>query len=331
MLKKLIFLFIVLSFIGFNSYSIKTNRIQKPINSTVQVDSNITFKKDYPIALVGDLQRTTVWELMIGREQNEVERKKIIENIALHNPAALILLGDMVSNGSDIKEWDYLHNLLKPIVSQDIPVIPVLGNHEYWGDNTIALNNARQNFPVFQKSHWYSKIYGDIVFIILDSNRYDLMEDNWTRERRWFENALNYYDSNGDIKGIIVCLHHPPYTNSLVTGDNIDVQEAFVEPFLESQKTLAMISGHAHTYERFQKKGKMFIISGGGGGPRVLLKTGSNIHKDIVNLPQLRPFNYLLLYPKPDGVQITAKGLEKGESQFIILDNFTIPFKNIPY
>ena len=151
MLKKLIFLFIVLSFIGFNSYSIKTNEIEKPINSTVQEDSNITFKKDYPIALVGDLQRTTVWELMIGREQNEMERKKIIENIALHNPAALILLGDMVSNGSDIKEWDYLHNLLKPIMSKDIPVIPVLGNHEYWGDNSIALNNAKTKFSYFPK------------------------------------------------------------------------------------------------------------------------------------------------------------------------------------
>jgi predicted MPP superfamily phosphohydrolase len=138
MFKKLFFLLITLSFIGFNSYRIKVDRIQKPINSNVLKDSIINLKGNNPIALVGDLQRTTIWELMIGREQNDSERKKIIENIALENPAALILLGDMVANGADVKEWDYLHNLLKPIVNENIPIIPVLGNHEYWGDNNCT-------------------------------------------------------------------------------------------------------------------------------------------------------------------------------------------------
>ena len=328
MSKKYFFLFFLFSFVGFNSSVEKPAGIPDPIDTLSLQDSVIFQQKNNPVAIVGDLQRTTTWELMIGREQNDPERKKIIQNIALENPAALILLGDMVSEGTDVKEWDYLRDLLIPVKNENIPIIPVLGNHEYRGDDSVALYYAEQCFPIFQKSHWYIKLYGDIVFIILNSNRDDLMETVWLKERKWFENTLNYYDSDPSVKGIIVCLHHPPYTNSIVTGDNINVQEAFVQPFVNSKKTLAMISGHAHTYERFYDKGKMFIVSGGGGGPRVLIKTGLNVHKDLINLPPVRPFNYLLLYAKSGGIEITARGLDKDSSKFFTIDNFTIPFKN---
>ena len=326
MLKKILFLFLLYSSVSFKAY-----KIEGLPNTTVKQDSIIAVKDNSPIAIVGDLQRTTIWELMIGREQNEFEREEIIKNINAENPAALILLGDMVSDGSDIKEWNYLENLLKPIKDEKVPIVPVLGNHEYWGNNMIALHNADRFFPIFQKSHWYCKIYGDIVFVILDSNKSDLLDIAWTNERRWFENTLKYYDADSLIKGIVVCLHHPPYTNSIVTGDDINVQEAFVESFLNSSKTLAMISGHAHTYERFEKKGKMFIVSGGGGGPRALLKTGLDVNKDLVNLPPLRPFNYLLFYLKPDGIEITTKGLNKDSSHFFTIESFSMPFNKSSY
>ena len=72
----------------------------------------------------------------------------------------------------------------------------------------------------------------------------------------------------------------------------------------------------------------MFIVSGGGGGPRVKLKTGLNTHKDLSDLPQLRPFNYLLLYLNPDGIKIVARGLDKDSSQFHTIDDFSIRFNH---
>jgi Icc-related predicted phosphoesterase len=327
MIKKfLLFTFILFSFAGISSIKILQNKPLSPIYSSLLTDSLITPVKNLPVALVGDLQRTTVWELMIGREQNDAEREKIIKNIAMEKPGALILLGDMVSNGADVNTWLYLKNLLKPVSKENIPIIPVLGNHEYWGDDSAALHNAGKVFPVFQKTHWYFVRYRNIVFIILDSNRDNLTGNEWSVQKEWFENKLKYFDSDPSVKGIIVCLHHPPYSNSLVTGDNINVQDAFVQPFLDSKKTMAMITGHVHTYERFIKKGKTFIISGGGGGPRVMLKTGPNTHKDLVNLPSPRPFNYLLLYQESAGISIVVRGLHKGSSKFYTIENFSIPF-----
>ena len=326
-MKKLVLIFLViLSFAGINSLSIKGNKSLSPVYSSISQDSLITPVKTVPVALVGDLQRTTVWELMIGREQNDAERVKIIKNIAYENPGALILLGDMVSNGSDVNEWIYFKNLLEPVIKKNIPIIPVLGNHEYWGNDSAALYNAGQVFPVLQKKHWYFITYGNIVFIILDSNKDNLTGNEWSEQIKWLENKLKYYDSDSSVKGIILCFHHPPFTNSIVTGDNINVQEAFVQPFLNSKKTIVVINGHAHTYERFLKNGKMFVVSGGGGGPRVLLKTGANIHNDLVNLPSPRPFNYLLLYQESAGITIVVKGLNKGSSKFYTLDDFSIPF-----
>lgn len=326
MIKRILLLLAVFSFVSLNIFKIQKSLSR--IDSSSAQDSIITLKKNVPVALVGDLQRTTVWELMIGREQNDIEREKIIKNIAAEDPSGLILLGDMVSDGSNIYEWIYLNNLLKPVLNKNIPIIPVLGNHEYWGNNSEALHNAGQVFPVFRLTHWYIKRYGEVVFVILDSNKDDLSEKAWSNERRWFENKMKYYDSDPSVKGIIVCLHHPPYTNSIVTGDNVNVQKAFVRPFLNSEKSLAMITGHAHTYERFYINGKMFIVSGGGGGPRVKLKTGLNTHKDLSDLPQLRPFNYLLLYLNPDGIKIVARGLDKDSSQFHTIDDFSIRFNH---
>jgi hypothetical protein len=93
---------------------------------------------------------------------------------------------------------------------------------------------------------------------------------------------------------------------------------------------LAFISGHAHTYERFLKNEKMFIISGGGGGPRVTLNTGLECHTDLYKGKSPRPFNYLLLTETNDGVNFTVKGLNKNGKDFFILEEFNLSYPNNP-
>ncbi|MFN8370847.1 MAG: hypothetical protein U0T83_09525 [Bacteriovoracaceae bacterium] len=57
---------------------------------------------------------------------------------------------------------------------------------------------------------------------------------------------------------------------------------------------MALFAGHAHGYEHFKKEGRDFIVSGGGGGPRVKLKVETKArHQDLFSGPSPRPFNYL--------------------------------------
>ncbi len=325
MFKKSLFIIILFALLGFQSELPPI--IPAPLNQGNSFFTDSSDSVNYaPIAVVGDLQRTSLWEILMGREQNDSERVKIVKSIAKSKPGVVILLGDMVFEGDNYDHWKYFDKLIKPIKKEHIPIYAVLGNHEYWGHDYRAMQNVSARIPQLRKKHWYTEIYHGVAMLFLDSNDDEYTEEDWEKQKNWYEHQLNKLDADPSIKGIFVFMHHPPYTNSLVTGDEIQVQLTFVPAFVKSKKTMALVSGHAHTYERFIKEGKTFIVSGGGGGPRVLLKEGGEFHHDLYHGSNPRPFNYLLLNIKRDGVDITVKGLSKGKSKIFTMEEFLLPF-----
>src|SRR5206468_5236829 len=113
--------------------------------------------------------------------------------------------------------------------------------------------------------------YGALTLLFLDSNERFLEPFAWREELEWYAAALARSDADPSVAGVLVLLHHPPYTNSTVTRDELHVQRDLVPPFAAAKKTLAMLSGHAHSYERFSRGGKTYVVTGGGGGPRAAL------------------------------------------------------------
>ena len=316
------FLLITVVFYLFYSINNKNNFLinyEKP-------KASVPIYSSQPLAIVGDLQRTSFYELLIGREQNDSERTKIVYAIADENPAAFVILGDMVFDGSNSKDWEIFNSLIKPITKKNIPIFPVIGNHDYWGNNNKAMRNLAKQFPVFLSTHWYTQIYDSLALIFLDSNESDLTETGWKLEHDWLIKTVSIFDTSEEIKGIIIFDHHPPYTNSTVTSDEVNIQNNFLPAYYNSKKCILFISGHAHTYEHFFIKDKNFIVSGGGGGPRVKLKSGNDAHKDLYTGVSPRPFNYLLINKEPDGIKVIVKGLNKGRSKFFTMAEFKILF-----
>ena len=78
-----------------------------------------------------------------------------------------------------------------------------------------------------------------------------------------------------------------------MVGPDKQVEAYFANAYLQFDKTMFFFSGHAHTYERFGLKGKFFIVSGGGGGPRHKVKNDSVRHRypDLFPGPELRYFH----------------------------------------
>jgi predicted phosphohydrolase len=290
-----------------------------------QFKSEIALSQDGCFAIVGDLQLKSRLELW--RQSNGPERAQIIRQITQEAPDFLAIVGDLVFCGSSRSHWAEFDYLTIPLHEAAIPVLPLLGNHEYWLSRQSALTHFFARFPHLQGRHWYSLSYGQLGLIFLDSNVRCLRASQWQEQLAWYRQELERFEQDQEIAGVLVMLHHPPYTNSMLTPDGLHVQRSFVPAFMRAHKTLAMISGHVHSYERFERTGKTFLVTGGG-GPRIKLATGPRRRHpdDLFDGPAWRHFHFLRLTLAPTGLRVEMRGLREHESEFETLDSFTSPW-----
>ena len=278
-----------------------------------------------PFAVIGDTQDTLFWEKwFLLRESNPVERAALFSHLAAHRPEFLVHLGDLTCDGGSEARWrefDRLTEVLRGIV----PLLPVMGNHDYWLSRARADRQLHVRFPQLRPRPWYTRAYGRLALVVLDTNARVLSSQEWQEQQAWYGTTLAACDKDPAIAGVLVFAHHPPYTNSTVTRDDAAVQRAFVPALAGSRKTLAMISGHTHAYEHFLEQGKHFIVAGGGGGPRVRLRSGMHqVHQDLCLGAAPRPFHFLWMTPVADGVRVEVKGLEKGATALQEMDQFDL-------
>ena len=124
---------------------------------------------------------------------------------------------------------------------------------------------------------------------------------------------MDSLDSDQSVKAIIVCTHHPPYSNSMTVGSSEEVQELIVPSFEKTRKSKLFISGHSHNLEYFSgKSGKHFLIIGGGGGlTQPLLPPARRNYDDLVN-PATKPlYFYLVIERNGNWLTLTARGIKR--------------------
>jgi predicted MPP superfamily phosphohydrolase len=277
--------------------------------------------QDESFLLLGDTQQTFFLERwLLRRESNGPESARLLTDAARERVAFLVHLGDLVTVGSSGSSWEAFDRLLAPVREAGIPVFPVLGNHDYWGRNSSALREAGERFPELRgDARWHSARKGSLGLVWVDTNRGAMSGERWRRQLAWYPRAVAELEADPLVRGILVFGHHPPFTNSKVTGDETHVQHAFLPALLEASKGLGMFSGHAHGYERFEHEGRAFVVSAGAGGPRVKLRSGaSQRHADL---------NYGVATPDASGVAFEVRGFERGEGEARRLDTFRLDYR----
>ena len=123
-----------------------------------------------------------------------------------------------------------------------------LGNHDVESQERIsAINTAFGNPPSWATIEW-----GDTEILILDSN--DVASPA----------QLSYLESEMERieEPTIVVFHHPPFSCS----DHVD-NEAVKAEWLPrfDDDVILVLSGHSHTYQRFEEGGVRYLVTGGGG------------------------------------------------------------------
>jgi Icc-related predicted phosphoesterase len=255
---------------------------------------------DGSIVVVGDTQRTYWAEQWFAfREQNETERQALLTRMACEErPSVVLHVGDMVSYGSSSSEWEYFDRLFAPLRTRKIHVYPVMGNHDYWGSDETALANVRARFPELAPHTYYTIEHAGLGLVFLDSN----LEGEAAREQtRWFGERLDHLQKT--TAGIVVLTHHPPFTLGEHRDGDRFVDTRALDLFFAHDKALLFLSGHVHGYERFTKRGRTFVVTGGGGGPRVNYRDASEASRQDPELEmgyrglgvEKRPLHYVVL------------------------------------
>jgi hypothetical protein len=278
--------------------------------------------------VIGDLQSTMTVEAW--RESNDPERRHLLPEVARRNPAFVVMVGDLVSWGGSSGRWEEFDENTKGLRTRAIAVLPVPGNHDYFGDAELGLYFA--HFPGISGKRWYERRYGPLALVFLDSNAGELDPSAWSAQRSWYESALDRLENDDRVRGVLVFLHHAPFTNSSIVDDDVHVLDAFVPGFMKSRKTLAMLTGHAHGYERFERQGKAFVVTAGGGGPRSALRQGDERRHldDLFHGPPLRHFNFVEFTLESKALHAVVVGLPKGGTTFCQMEEFDLPWSGGP-
>src|SRR5215510_120714 len=219
-----------------------------------QFDSGPIYVQRGRFAIVGDLQPTS--RLEVWRQSNAQAGRQLIHQIVAERPDFLAMVGDLVLWGASAAAWATFDELALPLWQAGVPILPLLGNHDYGLARHAGLSHFFSRFPQLGRRHWFSTTYGPLGLIFLDSNVRRLPAAQWDAQVQWYRQELERFERMAHILGVLVLLHHPPYTNSPLVSDGLAVQQTFVPPFLQAHKTLAMMAGHVHSYERYDRAGK---------------------------------------------------------------------------
>jgi len=281
--------------------------------------------------VIGDTQTTSYIECIMGREVNHNHTIQMMHDIAIRQPAFLVHLGDLVFNGSKQNHWQRFDSIIEPLNQRTIPIFPVLGNHEYWGNNIQADRNVVHRFPILQDQTWYAHQYQQLGLIWLNSNRTELSRHEWSQQLDWLDTTVTAFDAQDDIKALVVFTHHAPFTNSPVVNPNLHVRRDFVGRFCESKKAGVMMTGHAHGYERFSgdvhatcDERVIFMITAGGGGPRPDSPSTSQRHAEQFTQPWPRPLNFVEIAHTQTQITLTVHGITHNTRQTEIIDVVTL-------
>jgi hypothetical protein len=232
----------------------------------------------------------TVFAVIGDYGMDNANEAAVAELVASWGPAYIITTGDdyyAPAGGSGTGRYDestgaYYGAWLKDITTTGTrcpvglaPVnafFPSMGNHDY-SDATPAPDSYLTYFALpgadFTSSsgneRFYDFVAGPVHFFVLDSCSQEPSGTSSTSAQAlWLQARLAASTSAWNI----VYDHHPPYSSDASHGSTAYMQWPFAAWGAD-----AVISGHAHSYERIVRDGIVYFVNGLGGASRYAFGT----------------------------------------------------------
>ena len=240
-----------------------------------------------------------------------------------------INMGDLVDNGASFYQWQAWLEGAKPLLPL-IPIAPIEGNHEAYSLEWeftlptlyLALFDLPQNGAKDLLGQTYSFDYGDVHFVVLDSQEKELdayQPDLTAKQIPWLNQDL----AATTKKWKIILIHRGLFSHPDTANLN-NLGKAFI-PIFDQHHVDIVFSAHIHSYGRTKplyqgvpaENGTIYI-STGRSGDKTWESSLAKPYEVIFDRALDQP-NYLILNVTSNTLTVTA---QKQDST--IIDTFEI-------
>ena len=236
-----------------------------------------------PIVMIayGDMRFTNPTETSAS---SPAARRALIAKVAAEHPQAIFLNGDIPLRGTSA-DYDVYRSETELWREQQLRIYPALGNHEFSKcDPAQCLEYWWSAFPELRDRRWYSVALGDnFLALTLDSNT-SLLPGS--EQRAWLERQLEHLSKQ--VQFVLIVMHHPPVAD-LQTTKGVDhnprPNEQALADYLDAiapamRARIVVSAGHIHNYEREERGGVVYLVSGGGGAaPYEVERTAADLYR----------------------------------------------------
>jgi hypothetical protein len=228
-------------------------------------------------------------------------RQFLVKQITAEKPLAVFLTGDTPFVGADPADWKVFQQETAAWRDEHLYVFPTMGNHEVKGGYEAGTANYLANFPQVKGYFYYSAQIGNVYLISLDTTQ---ASDTDSPQRAWLQSQLDHLPADVDF---VFFLDHMPFmadvqsqiAASLPASNEISLRGVLEAAAPKSHAKFIVINGHIHNYERFERNGITYLISGGGGAAPypVLVRGGEDLYRDPdpKKQPPLINYHYLVI------------------------------------
>lgn len=215
----------------------------------------------------------------------DAHERAVADLVASWSPEFVVALGDdyyATAGGAGTERYDASTGTFYCPWLKDVPAegprcsrgtaarnafFPALGNHDY-SDARPSPDTYLAYFTLpgtgftstSGNERYYDFIEGSVHFFVLNSNPDE--PDGITPDSaqgRWLQDGLAQSGSRFNV----IVDHHPPYSSDQVHGSTSFMQWPFAEWGAD-----AVLSGHAHDYERIVREPLVYFVNGLGGAQR---------------------------------------------------------------
>ncbi len=183
--------------------------------------------------------------------------------------AFALVPGDLVENGTDYPQWANEFFAAAAPLMANVPVYPVIGNHEGGSPNYYRYFHLPQSGSLTRPEEWWKMDHGNVRVIGLDGNLFVLVGEQAT----FFEEAVTEACTDDSIDFVFVAIHQANRSELWRVGEQ-PITESVVERMnrfsTECGKPSAHFHGHTHGYARGESRDASHLwinVASGGGNP----------------------------------------------------------------